>query len=156
MTELPLRIAAPNDIAAIVKLVNAAFAVERFFVDADRTNDEEIAAYLQKGQFLLHEEAAQLIACVYVELRGERGYFGMLSVDKTQQGKGLGARMVAASEDYCRAAGCREIELLIVNVRKELPPFYRRLGYQETGTEPFPDKAGLRLPCHFVRMAKPL
>ena len=48
------------------------------------------------------------------------------------------------------------MELLIVNLRPELPRFYQRLGYRETGTEPFPDKAGMKLPCHFIRMAKPL
>ena len=156
MSELSLRIAEPEDIAAIVALVNAAFDVERFFIDADRTNHDELAAYLKKGAFLLYEEGARLSACVYVELRGERGYFGMLSVDVKQRGQGLGAQLVAAAETHCRAAGCREMELLIVNLRPELPPFYQRLGYRETGTEPFPDKAGMKLPCHFIRMAKPL
>ncbi len=151
-----LRIAESQDIAAIVKLVNAAFDVERFFIDADRTNHDEITEYLKKGAFLLYEEDGRLIACAYVELRGERGYLGMLSIDTARQGQGLGVKMSAAAEAHARAAGCREMELLIVNVREELPPFYQRLGYRETGTEPFPDKVGVMLPCHFIRMAKPL
>ena len=100
---LPLRIAEPQDIPAIVALVNAAFDVERFFIDADRTNHDEIAAYLNKGAFLLYEEAARLIACVYVELRGECGYFGMLSIDTARQGQGLGVKMSAAAEAHARA-----------------------------------------------------
>ena len=155
-SSLSKRIAEPKDAEAIVALVNAAFSIERFFIDADRTNREEIITYLQKGKFLLLEENAQLLACVYVELRGERGYFGLLSVDPAQQGQGFGLQMVAAAEEHCRAAGCREMELLIVNVRAELPRFYQRLGYRETGTEPFPAKEGMKLPCHFVRMAKAL
>ena len=156
MNELSIRIAEAQDIPAITKLVNAAFGVERFFIDADRTNQDEIAAYLKKGEFLLYEEDGRLIACAYVELRGERGYLGMLSIDTARQGQGLGVKMSAAAEAHARAADCREMELLIVNVRPELPPFYQRLGYRETGTEPFPPKVGMKLPCHFIRMAKAL
>ena len=156
MSELSTRIAESQDIPAIVALVNAAFGLERFFIDADRTNQDEITDYLKKGAFLLYEEDARLVACAYVELRGERGYLGMLSIDATRQRQGLGVKMSAAAEAHARAAGCREMELLIVNLREELPPFYQRLGYRETGVEPFPDKAGMKLPCYFIRMAKAL
>jgi len=50
----------------------------------------------------------------------------------------LDRRMVAAAEDYCRAADCRFMDLTIVNLRTELPAFYHRLGYTESGTLPFP------------------
>jgi hypothetical protein len=64
--------------------------------------------------------------------------------------------LVAAGEERCRELGCRMMDLLIVNVREELPAFYRRLGYDETGTEPFPADVPTRLPCHFIKMSKPL
>jgi hypothetical protein len=48
------------------------------------------------------------------------------------------------------------MEMLIVNLRTELPPFYRRLGYAESGTAPFPDNGRAKQPCHFIRMSKPL
>jgi hypothetical protein len=48
------------------------------------------------------------------------------------------------------------MDLRIVNLREELPPFYRRLGYVETGTAPFPEEIKSKLPCHFVLMSKPL
>jgi len=43
-----------------------------------------------------------------------------------------------------------------VNLRKELPDFYHRKGYIETGTAPFPPDLNPKLPCHFVKMSKPL
>jgi hypothetical protein len=48
--------------------------------------------------------------------------------------------------------------LNIVNVREELPPFYRKLGYRETGTAPFHADATekVKLTCHFIRMEKAL
>ena len=72
------------------------------------------------------------------------------------QHRGLGRRLVDEAENYARACGCRAMDLRIVNLRAELPPFYRRLGYIETGTEPFPAEIKSKLPCHFVVMSKPL
>jgi len=150
------RTAQLEDAENIARLVNAAFRPERFFIDADRTNPEKVCALMQKGKFLLTEEAGVLTGCVYVELRDERGYFGLLAVDPESQRSGLGSRLVAAAEEYCRAAGCHFMDLTIVNLRIDLPPFYRRLGYVESGTLPFPSEQDANQPCHLVRMSKPL
>ena len=150
------RTAQLEDAENIARLVNAAFRPERFFIDADRTNPEKVRALMRKGKFLLTEEASILTGCVYVELRDERGYFGLLAVDPALQRSGIGSRLVAAAEEYCRAAGCHFMDLTIVNLRIDLPPFYRRLGYVESGTLPFPSEQDANQPCHLVRMSKPL
>lgn len=150
------RLAQPADAEDIACLVNSAFRPERFFVDHDRTNPEKVRALLQKGKFLLVDGSGGLSACVYVELHGERGYFGMLAVDPGLQRSGLGSRMVSAAEQYCRDAGCQFMDLTIVNLRAELPGFYNRLGYTESGTLPFPQDQQANQPCHLVRMSKPL
>jgi GNAT superfamily N-acetyltransferase len=152
-----MRNAESADAESIARLVNAAFRPERFFVDADRTSPDKVRALLEKGKFLLAEDAGVLVACVYVELRGERGYFGLLAVDPARQRTGMGSRMVDAAEDYCRAAGCRFMDLTTVNLRKELPGYYRRRGYVENGTLPFPaDQHPPKMPCHLVKMSKSL
>ncbi len=151
------RTANPADAEAIAHLVNAAFRPERFFSDADRTNPAKVTSLFQKGKFLLAEDAGQLIGCVYVELRGRRGYFGLLAVDPARQRAGIGSRLVQAAEQYCRTADCHFMDLTIVNLRKELPGYYRRHGYVETGTLPFPkDQHPTKLPCHLVKMSKRL
>jgi hypothetical protein len=48
------------------------------------------------------------------------------------------------------------MDLQIVNLREELPAFYRKLGYEETGTAPFPTDVVTKLPCQFVKMSKVL
>jgi len=150
------RTAQLEDAENIARLVNAAFRPERFFIDAERTNPEKVRALMQKGKFLLTEEASILTGCVYVELRDQRGYFGLLAVDPESQRSGLGSRLVAAAEEYCRAAGCGFMDLTIVNLRTDLPAFYRRLGYVESGTLPFPSEQDANQPCHLVRMSKAL
>jgi len=151
-----LRFGESADLPNIVRLVNDAFQSERFFIDADRTNPEKVATLLQTGKFLLLSEGDVLTGCVYAELRGERGYFGLLAVDRKRQRSGIGGRLIAAAEDYCRSAGCRFMDLTFVNVRKELPGYYARFRYVESGTLPFPPEQVAKMPVHLVRMSKPL
>jgi len=151
-----IRFAEASDAPAIAALVNDAFRPERFFIEADRTNPEKVTALFEKGKFLLLFENETLIGCVYAELRGERGYFGLLAVDPKRQRTGIGAQLIDAAEDYCRAAGCRYMDLTFVNVRQELPGYYQKFGYTENGTLPFPPDQIPNQPVHLVRMSKPL
>jgi GNAT superfamily N-acetyltransferase len=153
---LSVRTATVTDVPLLVSLVNAAFAVERAFVDRDRTDVDDIAAFLEKGVFLIAEgDGGGADACIYVETRGARGYIGMLAVRPGLQGRGIGHRMMAAAEQYCRAAGCRAIDIKIVNLRLELPGFYRSLGYVDAGTSSFDDPK-LTKPAYFMLMTKEL
>ena len=152
-----VRRAADSDVPAITRLVNRAYQVEDFFVDGDRIAEREVAALAEANQLVVLDGAGGgLAAAIQVDPSGERGYFGLLSVDPDFQGLGLGRRMVAVAEALCEAMGCRTMALRVVNIREDLAPWYRRLGYRETGAiEPFNDPRAKR-PCHFVEMAKPL
>ncbi len=154
---MQIRNAEPADAPVIARLVNDAFRSERFFTDADRTNPEKVTALLQKGSFLMLFEDGMLAGSVYTELRGDRGYFGLLAVEPQRQRSGIGARLIAVAEQHCRAAGCRFMDLTFVNVRQELPAYYQRFGYIESGTLPFPaDQVTPKVPVHLVRMSKTL
>lgn len=156
-SEFKVRIAEESDLPAILKVVNQAFVVERFFLEHERTNLENLSELLQKGTFLLAENALRsLVGALYVELRGDRAYFGMLSVDPGRQGAGLGKLLVAAAEDYARQRGCRVMDITVVNLRTELPPFYRKLGYQEVGTAPLHEGMKVTHPAHLIKMSKSL
>lgn len=137
-------------------MINAAFAVEKFFIDGDRIDLAQLLEHYQKGEFLLAEDDGSLLGCAYLEPRGDRTYLGLLSIHPARQGSGLGSRLMAAAEDHARQNGSRFMDLRIVNLRLELPAFYQRLGYVETGTEPFPQDAIPKQPCHMVNMSKPL
>ena len=153
-----IRLATPADIPAMVPLINAAFAMETF-LDSTRTDEERLAETMKKGEFLLGFSSSDgLVASVYVEVRRTRGYFGMLAVSPSHQGKGLGRAMVEAAEGHCRKQGCDAMDLTVLSLRPELPPFYSRLGYFETGIEEFHPSRPLKdgAACHCIVMSKPL
>lgn len=155
---MTVRKAHPGDAETIRDLINLAFRIEKFFVDGDRISLAEVRSHFDTGEFLVASagNGAPPAGCAYIERSGERAYLGLLSVDPAYQRAGLGAQLAAAAEQRCRDLGCRFMDLHIVNLRAELGPYYRRLGYLETGTEPFPADVPTRLPCHFVKMSKPL
>jgi GNAT superfamily N-acetyltransferase len=150
-----VRRAAGSDVPAITRLVNRAYQVEDFFVEGPRTSEPEIAKLAAANQLVVLDGTdGGLAAAIQIDASGIRGYFGLLSVDPAYQGLGLGRRMVAVAEALCEAMGCRRMGLRVVNIREELAPWYRRLGYRETGaTVPFTDPRAKR-PCHFVEMEK--
>jgi ribosomal protein S18 acetylase RimI-like enzyme len=153
---LRTRIATAADAGTIVTLVNAAFAIEKAFVDGERTSLEEIQQHLQKGVFLVADDSeGSPVACAYVEQRGYRAYMGMLSVDPARQGMGLGRRMMTAIEEYCRAHRVRSMDIRILSLRPELPPFYRKLGFAEEGTAPY-ENPKCATPAHFILLSKNL
>lgn len=155
--DIHIRWAEAGDVDAIARVVNGAFRrAESFFVERDRIDGETLRRMMAKGKFLLAEEGGELLGCVYLELRGERAYFGLLAVDPARQRRGLGRRLIREVEDAARGAGCRFMDIQIVNLRAELPPFYWGLGYVETGTAPFPAEVATKQECYFIIMSKPL
>ena len=152
-----IRLATSNDAAAITHLVNTAFEVEAFFKIGDRTDSDEVLELMRTGEFLLYQDTAGIAGCLYLKIDAEgHAYFGMLSIDPGRQGKGIGRTLIDAAETRSRDRGCRHMDIHIVNLREELFPFYRKFGYVEQGTLPFPSPERASRPCHFIVMRKPL
>ncbi len=155
--ESSVRRASRRDAAALTDLINRAYRVESFFVTGARTSEDEVRELLESGEFLLlRRHDGSLAAAVFVEADERRARFGLLAVDPQAQGLGLGRRLVAVAEAYGRALQCEAMELCVVNIRRELPPWYEKLGYRAVGTAPFPAPDELVKPCHFIVMSKPL
>jgi GNAT superfamily N-acetyltransferase len=150
------RLGIPDDAPMLAALISLAYRVEDFFKVCDRADAAEIREKMSHGAFIVLEDGDGVAGCVYVTVQDGLGYFGMLAVDPSRQRQGLGAILIAGAEDYCRRAGCREIEIEVVNLRTELPPFYRRFGYTESGTRPFVDIEKTSRPCHSIVMSKHL
>lgn len=155
-----VRIANRDDAEPVTTVINAAFRrAEEFFIDGDRIDLDSVVNHLSIGKFLIAESDNQLLGCVYVEPRDgdeRRAYLGLLSVDPERQQSGLGSLLMNAAEDYCRGLSCRHMDIKIVSLRSELPAFYGKRGYVESGTSSFPTDLQTKVPVHFIDMTKPL
>ena len=157
---MTVREATSEDIPELVRIINAAFRVEDFFVNGDRTNRVDIAKRMSDpaARFLVVDapDSAGLAAGVQVDVHEQRGHFAMLAVDPVFQGRGFSRLLMNEVEEYCRVAGCEDLEIEVVNLREELPAFYVAMGFVSVDTAPFPDMSKLRREAHMVRMTKRL
>ena len=154
--EFTYRNADESDADALVILINRAFEVERPFFTTERIDLTETLEHFKEGTFILAEDGTATAGCNYVELRGDSGYFGLLSIDPKYQRRGLGRKLVEQAEDLCRRAGCPLIRIRVLNHREELPPFYEKLGYTTAGIEEVEQVPTARMPYHFIVMEKRL
>jgi GNAT superfamily N-acetyltransferase len=153
-----IRFAEADDLTDITRLINEAFSIERSFRVGDRITFGEVRSLFRKGRFFLVEEGVEIRGCVYVELRGDRVYLGLLSAKPSHQRSGIGSRLAAAAEEYACECGCQFMDLRIVSLRQELSGIYRRLGYEPTGIQELETELTPHFtqPVHFIVMTKQL
>ncbi|HJW08659.1 MAG TPA: GNAT family N-acetyltransferase [Holophagaceae bacterium] len=154
-----VREAGPDDIPEIIRTTNEAYAVESFCIRGERTDVADVAYRMGTGAFLVvdGEKPGELLGSVYMAFpKAGRGYLGILAVDPKAQGRGISRLLVEAVEARCRAAGCLFLDLTVVNLRKELFPFYAKLGFTASDVLPFPRTEKLIQPCRLVQMTKAL
>jgi ribosomal protein S18 acetylase RimI-like enzyme len=155
------------DAVVLSALINRAFQAESPFIKGDRTNESQILEKLQTGSFLLMEEQGSLLGCVYLEVayqarpnalaRGEgAGYIGMLAIEPSQQGRGLGKQLMRHAEAELERRGCQKVQIRIVHRRTALLDFYGRLGYRTMGESPYPAPEKTIMPLHFINVEKSL
>jgi ribosomal protein S18 acetylase RimI-like enzyme len=172
--KLNFRTAVLSDIPAIVALVESAYrgdasragwTTEADFLAGQRTDAEGVAADIGRigSLILLAEFDGHLLACCHLEKSAEACYFGMFSVDPSQQGSGIGKRLMEKAEHLAKTEWhCAAVEMTVIDIRDELIAFYERRGYARTGIKkPFPygdARFGipLRADLRFEVLRKPL
>ena len=150
-TELAFRDATPDDVDAIVRLVESAYrgdssrrgwTTEADLLDGRRTGRDEVLADITRpdSRVRLAERDGELLACAHVAREGDTGYFGMFSVQPGLQGGGIGKALLAEAERIVsRDWGLPAMHMTVIDVRDELIAFYERRGYRRTGMfKPFP------------------
>ena len=109
MAEFLLPTATEQDIPALNHLVNSAYrgdssrkgwTTEADLLDGIRTSEESLRTMIQNpnAMILKYEEAGQLLGCVYLEMKGNDLYLGMLTVSPEAQAKGIGKHLLLAAE----------------------------------------------------------
>ena len=150
-----IRRATDGEAEEIARIINVAFEIEREFRQGDRTSASEIRAQMVRETFLVAEQMGRLIGAVEVRVEGASGYFGMLAVDASARGGGIGRELVEAAEDHCRRAGCTVMTMSTGEDRTELIPYYEKMGYRVTAIEPS-TSAAFKRAIRIVKMEKPL
>jgi len=168
----PISASGIDDIPQLLQLINSAYrgedAKKGWTHEADlidgtiRTDADSLRQLIQKpgAVILKYEQDGKIIACVYLEKKGERLYLGMLSVSPEIQAKGIGKKLLKAADDHAKKNECTAIEMTVISVRHELIAWYERNGYHQTSRrEPFPNDGKFGNPRHtleFVYLEKEL
>lgn len=115
-----------NAIAELWKRTNLTTAYNDPYTDFDfakRGLNSDVLVGLVDGD---------VVATVLVGHDGHRGWLYYVAVDPNRQGKGLGAEIVAAGEEWLRARGIWKVQLLIRETNLAVKEFYEHLGYERS------------------------
>ena len=167
---MKFRIATKDDLAGLDQLVNSAYrgdssrkgwTTEADLLGGVRTSEASLNEMIaKKNAVILIAEEEEMEGCVFLEQQGKALYLGMLTVKPELQGKGIGAKLMAASEERAKELGCTSIKMTVITDRHELIAYYKRKGFVDTGERaPFPDdpKFGLsKKSLEFMVMEKTL
>jgi ribosomal protein S18 acetylase RimI-like enzyme len=134
-----------HDAGQIAVLVNSAYRGESsrqgWTTEADllagrRTDAEEIMQLIASAgsMILLCKSEAELVGSVHVQKQADQVDLGMLAVNPSLQGKGLGKHLLLAAElEAQRIWDINKSVLSVISCRDELIAFYERRGYRRTG-----------------------
>jgi ribosomal protein S18 acetylase RimI-like enzyme len=165
-----ISLAVLEDVPAIVQLLDRSYrgieakqgwTHEANLIEGDRRTDEYTILEKLKAPgsvFLKYTDNEKITGCVNLQIENDKLYLGMLGVNPTLQGRGLGRSLLKAAEQWARKNNCRSIYMTVISVRTELIAWYKRNGYCDIGqTKPFveDEKSGRHLqPLEFIVMEK--
>lgn len=146
------RTATIQDAENLAKLVNSAYrgnysqqgwTTEADLLDGQRTDAENLTELISTPGNQLDlavDESGNILGSVHLRQEDtETLYFGMLTVEPTQQAKGLGKIILTHVEAVARERNLRQVRMTVIPMRSTLIDFYERRGYRATGViEPFP------------------
>ena len=140
-----------DDVSALNVLVNSAYRGESskqgWTTEADllggiRVDDERLKEIIAKpGAMILKylDERNNITGCVHLEKKDSKLYLGMLTVSPTEQGRGIGKKLMNTAEEEAKKLNCISIYMTVLTDRTELIAWYERHGYINTGNKkPFP------------------
>lgn len=168
---MKIELATSTDVTELVLLVNRAYrgdssrkgwTTEADLLDGIRIHESGLLKTMeQEGAFVFKctDEKDRIVGCVLLEQMKDSLYLGMLTVDPSLQGSGIGKKLLAKGDAFAREKGIKQLEMTVISVRTELILWYESKGYTNTGTtKPFPmndPEFGLpKMPLEFIVMKK--
>ncbi|QPF86409.1 GNAT family acetyltransferase [Bradyrhizobium genosp. L] len=131
MPSLSIAPIADADVAGVVALWRACGLTRPW---NDPAADIALARRGPNSAVLVGRDAGAIVATAMVGHDGHRGWVYYVAVDPERQGKGLGRSIMAAVEDWLRAAGVPKLQLLVRRENANAGKFYETLGYEESSS----------------------
>ncbi len=165
-------IAHTADLVSLSQFVNKAYrgatarlgwTHEADLLDGTRVDASLLSEQMDRGVLLvLVHSDDQLVGCYHFEMKDpQTAYVGMITVEPSRQGQGLGKKLLENAFSRARHEGAQKITLTVMSDRSELIAYYGRRGFQLTGQQyPFDatdDRYGLpKKQLVLLEMACPL
>jgi ribosomal protein S18 acetylase RimI-like enzyme len=134
-----IRAARPADFEELIRLIRAYYRY-----DGIRYRPRIVVGALRRllrdpslGRIWIMRTSARAIGYLAfsfhydVEFGGLEGVITDLFIRGGYRGRGLGTRLLATVDDYCRLAGIRSIELQVIRGNREAQAFYRKRGFRK-------------------------
>ncbi|BCH02052.1 GNAT family N-acetyltransferase [Mesorhizobium loti] len=148
-----MRLARPEDLAAIVALTEAAYAPYNAILDAPPIPvTEDYAPRIANGEVWLLESGGEPAGVLTLERHADHAMIFSVAVSPAFQGKGFGTELLNHADQQTRLWGLPEIRLYTNAKMERNIALYLAYGYRETGRRPNPYRPGWVL----VDMAKPV
>jgi len=146
-----MRLARPEDLAAIVALTEAAYAPYNAILDAPPIPvTEDYAPRIANGEVWLLESGGEPAGVLTLERHADHAMIFSVAVSPAFQGKGFGTKLLNHADQQTRLWGLPEIRLYTNAKMERNIALYLAYGYRETGRRPNPYRPGWVL----VDMAK--
>jgi GNAT superfamily N-acetyltransferase len=157
---LKSRFATVMDLPKLSHLVNSGYrgeyskkgwTTEAHFLDGQRTDEGILKTLIEEPdqwiEIFFETSPKDFFACVLMKKEFEHLYFGMLTVEPLQQGKGWGSLIIRSVEEKAISLGISSVKLTVLHNRPELIAYYERRGYVATGNwENFPEDPAFGIP----------
>ncbi|ADH87822.1 GCN5-related N-acetyltransferase [Ancylobacter novellus DSM 506] len=96
----------------------------------DPAADFRFALGREASDVLVARQDGRVVATVMVGHDGHRGWLYYVAVAPALQGKGIGAQIVAAGEEWLKARGVVKLQLLVRETNTRVVSFYENLGFE--------------------------
>lgn len=150
-----LQTATSEQATELAKLVNSAYrgeyaqlgwTTETDLLGGQRTDAESLVKLIESPlnqiEIAYDGNSQKIIGSVHlIQEPPDTLYIGMLTVEPTLQGQGLGKILLNHIEQVAKAYGFKRVRFTVIPTRTELVAFYERRGYTPTGKfEAFPQQ----------------
>lgn len=136
-----IRTATPNDIEAMIVLLDILFSIETDFVFSParaRRGLELLLSRQDSARVVVADTGDRVVAMCTLQLlvsTAEGGIVGLIEdvvVDQDWRGKGTGRRLLQALEQWALAQGASRLQLLADDHNQPAQSFYAAMGWTPT------------------------